>query len=69
MKLRLSMNNAVIPLAVPNDLHRDIKRGAKQTKLSQADVMRHSIRLGLPQFVDQFPKPAVPARTATATAK
>ena len=49
-----------IPLAVPNGLHREIKRGAKETGLSQADVMRQSIRLGLPQFVEQFPKPATP---------
>lgn len=46
-----------IPLALPGDLHREIKRGAKETGLSQADVMRHSIRLGLPRFVEGFPKP------------
>jgi len=52
-----------IPLGLPGELHRQIKRGARQTGLSQADVMRHSIRLGLPQFVAGFPKPAKPATT------
>ena len=46
-----------IPLALPGDLHREIKRGAKKTGLSQADVMRHSIRLGLPAFIERFPMP------------
>jgi hypothetical protein len=50
-----------IPLALPDDLHREIKRGARETGLSQADVMRHSIRLGLPRFVRGFPKPDQPA--------
>jgi hypothetical protein len=44
------MNNSVIPLAVPKELHRDIKRGAKETRLSQADVMRQSISIGLPRL-------------------
>lgn len=48
---------STIPLALPSDLHREIKRGAKKTGLSQADVMRHSIRLGLPVFVERFPMP------------
>jgi len=46
-----------IPLALPGELHLDIKRGAKKTGLSQADVMRHSIRLGLPAFIERFPMP------------
>ena len=54
VKVKLSS----IPLALPSDLHREIKRGAKKTGLSQADVMRHSIRLGLPEFVERFPTPA-----------
>ena len=46
-----------IPLAIDANLHREIKRGAKKTGLSQADVMRHSIRLGLPAFIERFPMP------------
>lgn len=45
-------HNSVIPLAVPKELHRDIKRGAKETRLSQADVMRQSIAIGLPRLRD-----------------
>jgi hypothetical protein len=49
---------STIPLAIDVNLHREIKRGAKKTGLSQADVMRHSIRLGLPTFVERFPMPS-----------
>lgn len=47
-----------IPLGVPTNLHREIKRGAEKTDLSQADVMRHSLRLGLPLFIKSFPAPS-----------
>ena len=47
-----------IPLALPNDLHGEIKRGAKKTGLSQAAVMRSSMKLGLPLFLRNFPMPA-----------
>lgn len=47
-----------IPLALPEDLHREVKRGAKFTGLSQADVMRHSLRLELPLFEENFPVPS-----------
>lgn len=53
---RMAKTNT-IPLAIASDLHREIKRGARETGLSQADVMRQSIRLGLPRFVTGFPKP------------
>ncbi len=53
-----------IPLGLPTDLHREVKRGAKITGLSQADVMRHSLRLGLPQFIEQFPVPLPRGRQA-----
>ena len=49
---------STIPLAITSVLHREIKRGAKETGLSQADVMRHSIRLGLPAFIERFPMPS-----------
>ena len=51
------MNNAVVPLKVPGDLALAIKRASKITNLSQADVMRQSMRLGLPGFVNGYPKP------------
>lgn len=51
-------NKAVIALPLTEQLQRDIRRASQETALSQADVMRHSICLGLPQFVEGFPKPA-----------
>jgi hypothetical protein len=36
------------PLTLPPDLLEQIRRIAKQTKLSMADVMRQSIRFGAP---------------------
>ncbi len=48
---------ANVPVTLTPDLHRDIRRASKATSLSQADVMRNAIRLGLPQFVKRFPKP------------
>lgn len=54
----MKMNAVSIPLALPADLHREIKRGAKLTGLSQADVMRHGLRLGLPLFLENFPMPS-----------
>ncbi len=46
-----------IPLALPKALHRAIKQGAKETSLPQAEVMRQSLRIGLPHFIKSFPKP------------
>jgi hypothetical protein len=59
------MKITTYPLSLPDDLHRDIRRACKTTSLSQADVMRHSIRIGLPEFEAKFPKP----RKAVTTAK
>lgn len=49
--------SANVPVTLPPELHREIRRACKETSLSQADVMRQSIRIGLPQFVRNFPKP------------
>jgi hypothetical protein len=56
------MSNAAsnIPLAIPADMHREVKRAAKETRLSQADVMRQSIRFGLPRLLDAFRGPGTP---------
>ncbi len=51
-------NKAIVALPVSGTLKREIRRAAKETRLSQAAVMRQSILLGLPQFVRQFPQPA-----------
>lgn len=53
-----------IPISLPHELHADIRRAAKETHLSQADIMRQSIRIGLPKFVKGFPKPEKTAKSA-----
>lgn len=48
------MATVSIPLAVPADLLEDIRRTAQDTGLSQADVMRQSMKAGLPKVRKQF---------------
>ncbi len=45
------MPNKNIPLMVPAALKKEIERAAKATCLPQAEVMRQSMRLGLPKLV------------------
>ena len=54
------MSNAIVPLMIPKTMQAEIKSAAKFTRLKQAEIMRQSIRLGLPQFVSGFPKPVRP---------
>jgi hypothetical protein len=49
-----SMKSETVPLAMPRDLLKEVRRAAKQTKLSMADTMRQSIRLGLDKLVEQL---------------
>jgi hypothetical protein len=44
------MANATYPLAVPDDLVREVRAAAKDTGLTMAEAMRQSIRLGLPRL-------------------
>ena len=44
------MKSETFPLAVPRDLLREIREAAKQTGLSMADVIRQSVKLGLPKL-------------------
>jgi len=46
----LSMNSITFPLAVPEDLYGEIRRTAKETDLSMADVIRQSVRIGIPKL-------------------
>ena len=48
------MSNSTIPLAVPDDLYAEVKSTATDTHLSMADVMRQSMKLGLPRLRKQF---------------
>ena len=46
--------NMLPPVPVDADTMRAIKREAKKTRLSQADVVRQSIHLGLPQVARSY---------------
>jgi hypothetical protein len=48
------MSSTTIPLAVPQELERQIRAAAKKTNLSIADVMRQSIMLGLPELEERL---------------
>jgi hypothetical protein len=43
-----------IPFAVPEDLHESVHQAARETHLSMQDVLRQSVRLGLPQLRAKF---------------
>jgi Ribbon-helix-helix protein, copG family len=43
------MSKQPYPLTLPDDLLDQVRRIAKETKLSMADVMRQAIRFGAPQ--------------------
>lgn len=46
--------SAPIPISMPDDLLSDIRAAAHRTGLSQEDVMRQSMKAGLPKIVEQF---------------
>lgn len=47
------MASNTIPLAVPDDLLEEVRSAAKESGLSQADVMCQTMKLGLPSFRKQ----------------
>lgn len=55
---------ATIPLAVPDELLEAIRDAAEETRLSQADVMRQSIKLGLPRLREGLAGPLRPLSKA-----
>ena len=50
------MKSETIPLAMPSDLLSEIRKAAKQTGLSMADVMRQSMKLGVPRLIGRLAK-------------
>ena len=50
------MKSETIPLAVPKELAGEVRRAAKETGLSMADVMRQSMKIGLSQLVSRLGK-------------
>jgi len=49
-----SMKSETVPLAMPEDLLKQVQRIAKQTGLSMADAMCQSMRLGLPRLAERL---------------
>jgi hypothetical protein len=43
-----------IPVSMPDELIKSVRAAAKETNLSQQDVIRQSVRLGLPRLREQF---------------
>jgi hypothetical protein len=48
------MKSETVPLAMPKELLGEVRRAAKQTRLSLAETMRQSMRLGLSKLVEQL---------------
>ena len=58
------MKSETVPLAMPSELLRQVRRAAKQTGLSMADAMRQSMKLGLPKLVAELACSKVTPMTA-----
>jgi hypothetical protein len=54
--------NALLPIPVEPELKMLIKKAAHKTKLSQADVMRSALRLGVPELVKRLETARLPRR-------
>ena len=48
------------PLPIPDDLKQQIEAAAERTRLKQAEVMRQSIQLGLPELLRRLLSPDAP---------
>ena len=46
------------PLRLPGELRRRIQTNARRISLSQADLMRQSMELGMPLLLERLSKPA-----------
>src|SRR5437763_240683 len=49
-----SMKSETFPLNIPGDLLAEVRQAARKTKLSMADVMRQSMKLGLDKLVREL---------------
>ena len=52
------MPSTTIPLAMQEDLLAEVRAAAEDTGLSQADIMRQSMKLGLPRLREQLHREA-----------
>jgi len=59
------MKNPILPVPVDGELKGLIKDAAQRTKLSQADVMRSALRIGVPEVVKRLKGRKQPRRPLT----
>ena len=59
----MKSQSALLPIPVEPELKSLIKAAADKTKLSQADVMRCALRLGVPELVKRLEGTKTPRRT------
>ena len=52
------------PLVVPDELQQETRSAAYRTGLSMADIMRQSMKAGLPKVVEQFGRTPLKSLTA-----
>ena len=50
----MKREHAVLPIPVEPELKDMVKEAAAKTRLSQADVMRSALRIGLPELVKRL---------------
>lgn len=62
------MSNTRLTVSIPKATYRNIQAASRGAMMKPAEVIRQSIRLGLPQFVGAFPQPAKSANSALAPA-
>ena len=56
----MKITNNILPVPVEPEIKQLIASGAKSTKLSQADVMRHGLKIGVPELVRRLRGPRRP---------
>ena len=52
------------PLVVPDELQQEIRSAAQRTGLSMADIMRQSMKAGLPKVLERFGRSTLKSFTA-----
>jgi hypothetical protein len=53
----MKRSNDILPIPVEREIKRLIVSGAKSTRLSQADVMRQGLKIGVPELVRRLRGP------------
>jgi hypothetical protein len=58
----MKARSSLLPIPVESDLKHLVKKAANKTRLSQADVMRFALRLGVPELVRRLEAAKKPRR-------